>query len=61
MSFAIVKGELCSCSCNFVSVMLENSDKKRKILKGMTKRMGLRNFAVQLYFWLGHGRKFRRM
>jgi len=29
MSSAVVKGELCSCSCNFVSVMVENRSEKR--------------------------------
>jgi len=31
MSFVVVKGELCSCICNFVSVKVENRVLKREI------------------------------
>jgi len=33
MEFAVVKGELCSCSCNFVSSRVENRGEKRQMTK----------------------------
>jgi len=44
MQFAFVKGELRSCSCNFVSVRVENRGEKLDIFEEMVDR----NFGVQL-------------
>jgi len=45
MEFALVKGEFCSCSCNFVSDSVENRSEERQ----MTKKQVSRNLGVQLY------------
>ena len=49
MSFVVVEGELCSCSCNFVSVMIENKGKNDKFQGNQGKKVII-NFGVQLYF-----------
>ena len=62
MSVVVVKGELCSCSCNFVSVMIGSkgeNDKFRgnqgkKVLKILVRSC---TFVLVLLAWLGHGRK----
>ena len=38
MSCEFEKGELCSCSCNFVSVRVENNGEKTTNFEGMTKK-----------------------
>jgi len=38
MQFAVVKGELCSCSCKFVSVRVEKRAEKREMSRERQKR-----------------------
>jgi len=47
MKFAVVKGELCSCSCNFVSGSSENRGGKGHISSELLKKVII-NLGVQL-------------